>query len=87
MIGIWLQSTTPYGQVNNTQANTYTAGGEITFGGVDTTKFRGHISYVNCAGIRPWSVSFFFFHIVAALNPQLEGLFNLSAFDMESALI
>ncbi|KAF9137433.1 hypothetical protein BGX30_010259 [Mortierella sp. GBA39] len=32
------------------------AGGEITFGGVDTTKFRGEITYVNCAGERPWSI-------------------------------
>ncbi|KAG0216910.1 hypothetical protein BGX33_011828 [Mortierella sp. NVP41] len=56
MIGIWLQSTTPNGQLNGKPSDAYTAGGEITFGGVDTTKFRGQISYVNCAGKRPWSI-------------------------------
>ncbi|KAF9901647.1 hypothetical protein EC991_005834 [Linnemannia zychae] len=56
MIGIWLQSTTPHGQVNDTPAGDYTAGGEITFGGVDTTKFSGHISFVDCVGKRPWSI-------------------------------
>ncbi|KAG9064278.1 hypothetical protein KI688_003466 [Linnemannia hyalina] len=50
MIGIWLQSTTPNGQSGGS------AGGEITFGGVDTTKFHGEITYVNCAGERPWSI-------------------------------
>ncbi|KAG0278376.1 hypothetical protein BGZ95_004163 [Linnemannia exigua] len=56
MIGVWLQSTTPHGQTNDTPADAYTAGGEVTFGGVDTTKFRGSINYVDCAGKRPWSI-------------------------------
>ncbi|KAF8942467.1 hypothetical protein BGZ47_006449 [Haplosporangium gracile] len=58
MIGIWLQSTTPNGRSNDSGAlpGAYSAGGEITFGGIDTTKFRGEITYVDCAGKRPWSV-------------------------------
>ncbi|KAF9151398.1 hypothetical protein BG015_006731 [Linnemannia schmuckeri] len=58
MIGIWLQSTTPSGRSNGSGAlpGAYSAGGEITFGGVDTTKFRGEITYVDCAGKRPWSI-------------------------------
>ncbi|KAG0374761.1 hypothetical protein BGX24_010003 [Mortierella sp. AD032] len=56
MIGVWLQSTTPHGRTNDTPAEAYTAGGEVTFGGVDTTKFRGDINYVDCAGKRPWSI-------------------------------
>lgn len=59
MIGIWLQSTTPNGRSSGSGVapGASSAGGEITFGGVDTTKFQGEITYVNCAGKRPWSVS------------------------------
>ncbi|OAQ33178.1 acid protease [Linnemannia elongata AG-77] len=58
MIGIWLQSTTPNGRSSGSGVppGASSAGGEITFGGVDTTKFQGEITYVNCAGKRPWSV-------------------------------
>lgn len=58
MIGIWLQSTTPNGRSSGSgKLPGASAGGEITFGGVDTTKFQGEITYVNCEGKRPWSVS------------------------------
>lgn len=58
MIGIWLQSTTPNGRSSGSRVLPgASAGGEITFGGVDTTKFQGEITYVNCEGKRPWSVS------------------------------
>ncbi|KAK3835270.1 MAG: aspartic peptidase domain-containing protein [Linnemannia elongata] len=57
MIGIWLQSTTPNGRSSGSgKLPGASAGGEITFGGVDTTKFQGEITYVNCEGKRPWSV-------------------------------
>jgi hypothetical protein len=32
-------------------------GGEITFGGVNTARFIGDITYVDCVAERPWSVS------------------------------
>ncbi|KAF9351976.1 hypothetical protein BGX34_000251 [Mortierella sp. NVP85] len=31
-------------------------GGEITFGGVNTARFIGDITYVNCVAERPWSI-------------------------------
>jgi len=33
-----------------------TAGGEITFGGVDTTRFSGNISFVDCVTDTPWTL-------------------------------
>ena len=49
MIGIWLEPSTA---TSNTAP-----GGEITFGGVDTTRFTGNISFVDCISDRPWTVS------------------------------
>jgi hypothetical protein len=60
MVGIWLHSTTPNGKQSGGATvlpGSHTPGGEITFGGVDTTKFQGEITYVDCEGRRPWSVS------------------------------
>ncbi|KAG0285629.1 hypothetical protein BGZ98_005435, partial [Dissophora globulifera] len=48
MIGIYL---TPSTSTSNTAP-----GGEITFGGVDTTRFQGQISYTNCVSSRPWTI-------------------------------
>ncbi|KAG0292723.1 hypothetical protein BGZ97_005521, partial [Linnemannia gamsii] len=59
MVGIWLHSTTPNGKQSGGATvlpGSHTPGGEITFGGVDTTKFQGEITYVDCEGRRPWSV-------------------------------
>ncbi|GJJ72119.1 hypothetical protein EMPS_04476 [Entomortierella parvispora] len=48
MIGIWLETST---------ATTNTApGGEITFGGVDTSRYSGNITYVDCVSDRPWTI-------------------------------
>ncbi|KAF8932506.1 hypothetical protein BGZ58_007019 [Dissophora ornata] len=48
MIGIYLTSS-------NSKSTTST-GGEITFGGVNTARFTGDISYTNCVSSRPWSI-------------------------------
>ncbi|KAG0296684.1 hypothetical protein BGZ96_008854 [Linnemannia gamsii] len=58
MIGIWLQSKTPNGRSGGATVplSGYSAGGEITFGGVDATKFQGEITYIDCAGKRPWTI-------------------------------
>ncbi|KAF9929819.1 hypothetical protein FBU30_001193 [Linnemannia zychae] len=57
-IGIWLQSTRPHGKTNETATalGNYSAGGEITFGGVDASKFQGNFTYVDCVGLRPWTI-------------------------------
>ncbi|KAK3830526.1 MAG: aspartic peptidase domain-containing protein [Linnemannia elongata] len=46
-IGVWLKGS-------GSEANA--PGGEITFGGADTSKYSGNISYVNCAGDSPWTI-------------------------------
>ncbi|KAF9965444.1 hypothetical protein BGZ70_004844 [Mortierella alpina] len=48
-VGIWLQSSP------DPKAKT-APGGEITFGGVDTTRFTGELTYVNCVSNRPWTI-------------------------------
>ncbi|KAF9943209.1 hypothetical protein BGZ67_004988 [Mortierella alpina] len=48
-VGIWLQSSP------DPKAKT-APGGEITFGGVDTTRFTGDLTYVNCVSNRPWTI-------------------------------
>ena len=50
-IGVWLKSS-------SSEANA--PGGEITFGGADTSRYSGDISYVNCGGNSPWTVSLSF---------------------------
>lgn len=47
MIGVYLESST-------TTANA--PGGEITFGGVNTARFSGSVSYTNCVLGRPWTI-------------------------------
>ncbi|KAF9174272.1 hypothetical protein BGX21_000364 [Mortierella sp. AD011] len=49
VIGIWLKDTS---SINSTTA----PGGEITFGGVDSTRFVGDITYINCDPISPWTI-------------------------------
>lgn len=46
-IGVWLKSS-------SSEANA--PGGEITFGGADTSRYSGDISYVNCGGNSPWTI-------------------------------
>ncbi|KAF9136879.1 hypothetical protein BGX30_010743 [Mortierella sp. GBA39] len=46
-IGVWLKGS-------NTEVNA--PGGEITFGGADTSKYSGDISYVDCSGDSPWTI-------------------------------
>ncbi|KAF9547497.1 hypothetical protein EC957_008334 [Mortierella hygrophila] len=46
-IGVWLKGS-------NSEANA--PGGEITFGGADTSKYSGEISYVDCTGDSPWTI-------------------------------
>ncbi|CAO3567517.1 unnamed protein product [Mortierella alpina] len=48
-VGIWLQSSP------DPKAKT-APGGEITFGGADTTRFTGELTYVNCVSNRPWTI-------------------------------
>ncbi|KAF9425229.1 hypothetical protein BGZ94_007728 [Podila epigama] len=47
IIGIYLTTS---------DANVTAPGGEITFGGVNTERFSGSISYVNCVAGRPWTL-------------------------------
>jgi hypothetical protein len=49
IMSIWLEPSTSFTETS--------AGGEITFGGVDTNRFSGSVSYVNCVSDRPWTVS------------------------------
>ncbi|KAF9109488.1 hypothetical protein BGX27_007566 [Mortierella sp. AM989] len=48
VIGIWLKDS------NSTEESA--PGGEITFGGIDTTRFIGDITYINCDPISPWTI-------------------------------
>jgi hypothetical protein len=48
-VGIWLRDAP-------TEKNA--PGGEITFGGADPNRYSGDISYVNCGGDTPWTVSY-----------------------------
>ncbi|KAI1307670.1 hypothetical protein EDD11_004451 [Mortierella claussenii] len=48
-IGLWLAAS-------NSASMTNAPGGEITFGGVDTTRFTGAISYVDCDPGSPWTI-------------------------------
>ncbi|KAG0326438.1 hypothetical protein BG004_002981, partial [Podila humilis] len=47
LIGIYLLPS-------STEAST--PGGEITFGGVNTDRFTGSVTYVNCVPGRPWTI-------------------------------
>ncbi|KAG0296685.1 hypothetical protein BGZ98_000866 [Dissophora globulifera] len=55
VIGIWLEhQNSLYGIPENTSA-----GGEITFGGVNPARYTGDITYINCVGAAfgyPWSI-------------------------------
>ncbi|KAG0311709.1 hypothetical protein BGZ99_009958 [Dissophora globulifera] len=55
VIGIWLEhQNSPDGIPANTSA-----GGEITFGGVNPARYTGDITYINCVGAAfgyPWSI-------------------------------
>ncbi|KAG9069844.1 hypothetical protein KI688_009169 [Linnemannia hyalina] len=46
-IGVWLKGS-------SSEENA--PGGEITFGGADTSKYSGDISYVDCGGDSPWTI-------------------------------
>ncbi|KAF9906152.1 hypothetical protein BX616_000810 [Lobosporangium transversale] len=48
LVGIWLDET------NSTSLTT--PGGEITFGGVDPSRFTGGITYVDCDPSAPWTI-------------------------------
>ncbi|KAF9547498.1 hypothetical protein EC957_008335 [Mortierella hygrophila] len=53
-IGVWLQANDPATQAS-TRSNA--AGGEITFGGANSARYKEPITYVNCVGDTPWMVS------------------------------
>ena len=56
VIGIWLEHQD---SPNGIPANT-SAGGEITFGGLNPARYTGDITYINCVGAAfgtPWTVS------------------------------
>ncbi|KAF8981897.1 hypothetical protein BGZ46_002138 [Entomortierella lignicola] len=52
VIGIWLATTNT--DVNNTAPSV--PGGELTFGGIDPSRFVGNITYINCDPISPWTI-------------------------------
>ncbi|KAF9437187.1 hypothetical protein BGZ76_001701 [Entomortierella beljakovae] len=47
-LGIWMTDAKP--------GDSAVPGGEITFGGVDTTRFTGNITYIDCDPISPWTI-------------------------------
>ncbi|KAF8926552.1 hypothetical protein BGZ47_002662, partial [Haplosporangium gracile] len=46
-IGVWLKGS-------SSESNA--PGGEITFGGADTSRYSGDVSYVDCGGDTPWTI-------------------------------
>jgi hypothetical protein len=52
LIGIWLQKN------NSPNVKAAAAGGEITFGGTNTQRYKGDIVYVNNLAGKVWTVGF-----------------------------
>ncbi|KAG0263184.1 hypothetical protein BG011_009187 [Mortierella polycephala] len=49
IMGIWLETSSSLTDIT-------APGGEITFGGVDRSRFSGDITYINCIKGRPWTI-------------------------------
>ncbi|KAG0267232.1 hypothetical protein BGZ95_002895, partial [Linnemannia exigua] len=56
-IGVWLRGANTSASADADPSKELNApGGEITFGGADTNRYTGDISYVDCGGDSPWTI-------------------------------